>query len=663
MSRAIAALRPGASLGAYPERQVPRQASAALRSAVRYPQTAADLRPAALRRFVTRVEEEGKPLTDLSVHALKARLAEFRARLLREGFTARAVAPIFALIRELAQRTVGQRHFDVQLMGGWVILNGAIAEMQTGEGKSLTATLPACAAALAGIPVHIVTVNDYLVERDADHFAPLYKALGLSVGAIGEQMDTTQRRDIYHRHIVYCSNKQLVFDYLRDRLTLAGGHASRSLAIQQMLRRGMSAEKLLMRGLCFAIVDEADSVLIDDARTPLIISTAGNAGLQQSFFREALDLAKTLVAGTDYCVDRDHQRVWLTDGGRQRLTSHRTCFPPPWSGRLQKEYLITQALSALHLYERDRQYLVADGKVVIIDTSTGRAMPDRQWEHGLHQLIETKEGVNLSVPNKSLAKLSFQQFFSRYLLLAGMTGTAYEVRRELRQAFGLTVVNIPTRRPSRRQCLPLKVYVNEAARWHAMISEIRGLATSGCALLIGTTTVEQSERMSAQLKQLGLRHQVLNARLLQLEAQIVATAGRAGCITVATNMAGRGTDIKLGPGVEERGGLHVISTEPNVAARIDRQLAGRAARQGDSGSYQPYASLSDEILKQNLPRWIRALLTGVASADGRLPTWLGCYLVRRAQLCIERRHAAERRRLRLLDKQAETLLAFSGPLE
>jgi preprotein translocase subunit SecA len=380
-------------------------------------------------------------------------------------------------------------------------------------------------------------------------------------------------------------------------------------------------------------------------------------------FREALAIAAALVDGIHYVLDLPRRRVMLTAAGREQVAPQAGRFPPPWAGRLQAEYLITQALSAIHLYRRDRDYMVIRDKVAIIDINTGRVMADRKWEHGLHQLIEAREGVDISPPNETLAKLSFQRFFPRYLRLAGMSGTVREVRRELASTYGLAVVRIPTRKPTQRRMRALHVYVDEASRWQAVVDDIRAASEAGRPMLIGTTTVERSEQVSAQLNALGLAHQVLNARLPHFEAKIVETAGKAGRITVATNMAGRGTDIALGPGVAERGGLHVISVEPNAAARIDRQLAGRAARQGDPGSYHPYAALTDPLIAEAWPPSLLRLFGRLADGSGRLPERLGRWLVVRGQHRLERRHELERRQLRHMDEVAANLLAFSGRAE
>jgi preprotein translocase subunit SecA len=656
----IADLRPGASLGAYPERE-PRDGSRAS-TAWFAGTTPKRLRRRALQRFVDSVNAAGRSIAEIDLAALQAMLPAARLRLLREGLTESAAAGIFAIVREIAELTLGKHPYDVQLMGAWVMLNGQLAEMQTGEGKSLTAALTACVAAIAGIPVHVITVNDYLVERDAALFQPFYAACGLSVGGITEATAAQARQQIYRRHVVYCCNKHIVFDYLKDRIAMPNRSAG-SLAMQSLLHGDSAGDRLLMRGLCFAIVDEADSVLIDDARTPLILSSAGMGSRPDAPFHEALAIAAALVDGEHYIADAARRRVMLTAAGRGQLAPHANRFPAPWAGRLQTEYLITQALCALHLYHRDRDYMVVREKVVIIDLNTGRAMADRKWEHGLHQLIEAREGVAISPPNETLAKLSFQRFFPRYLRLAGMSGTVREVRRELAATYGLGVVAIPTRRASRRQLRPVQVFVDDASRWQAVLEDIRATNTQGRPLLIGTTTVERSEQLGEQLAALGLPHQLLNARLPHFEAKIVEAAGKAGRITVATNMAGRGTDIPLGPGVAARGGLHVISVEPNSAARIDRQLAGRAARQGDPGSYHAYAALSDALIAGAWPASLLRTICRLADADGRLPTWLGRLLVRHGQRRVERRHEFERRQLRRMDEVAANLLAFSGRAE
>jgi preprotein translocase subunit SecA len=585
---------------------------------------------------------------------------ELRRRLYSEGLQEELVAHVFALAREIADRLLKMRPFDVQLLGGRVMLEGKVAEMETGEGKTLTATLPACAAALAGIPVHVVTVNDFLVMRDAAWMKPLYAFLGLTVGTITEGMSPEARRAAYACDITYCTNKQLVFDYLKDRLML--GQEARHLHLQL---EGLHAEhprtsRLLLRGLCFVIVDEADSVLVDEARTPLIISNVGDTAHEKQIYGEAVGMARELTSGADFSIRPRDREVDLTERGKRRAAELAEPFGGIWIGPRRREELIRRALSALYLFQRDKQYLVRNDKVQIVDEYTGRVMADRSWERGLHQMIEAKEGCPISGQQETLARISYQRFFRRYLRIAGMTGTAREVARELWSVYRLSVVTIPTNRPVRRLHLPDEVYVTAQAKWAAIVETLRRLHAEGRPVLVGTRSVSASEHLSELLKAADLPHQVLNARQDQEEAEIIAKAGSRGRITVATNMAGRGTDIRLGPEVAALGGLHVLATERHDARRIDRQLFGRGGRQGDLGSFQAIVSLEDEIVQEVFRGQAVRLGKLLRRSDTLLPGWLATPLVTLAQRIAERQHARTRRELLRIDDHLSDLLAFTG---
>ena len=587
---------------------------------------------------------------------------ELRQRLRSEGFRLDAVAKTFALIRELAGRVLDMRHYDVQLFGGWVLLSGMVAEMDTGEGKTLTATLPACTAALAGIPVHIVTVNDYLARRDAGLMTPLYQALGISVGVVTQGMEPNARREAYGSDVTYCTNKELVFDYLKDRILLGPKTGRIHLQLERLSGKPSRLSRLLLRGLHFAIVDEADSVLIDEARTPLIISGAANAGPDGALYDGALKIAAQLERGRDFLVEERGRGVAFTDSGRTRLLELAASLGEVWSSRSLREDLVRQALTAQHLMQRDTHYLVKDEKVQIIDEYTGRTMADRSWEHGLHQLIEVKEGCNPTAQHDPLSRISYQRFFRRYLRLAGMTGTAREVRGELWSVYRLAVVSVPTNHPARRQDLGDYVCETATAKWHAVLARVIELHRQERPVLIGTRSVAASEHLSRLLTAAGVPHRVLNARQDSEEAAIIAQAGEPGQITVATNMAGRGTDIRLGPGVAERGGLHVIGTERHETRRIDRQLFGRCGRQGDAGSYEMIVSLEDELVTVYGNRIWHLL---AAESNGRAPfgPWFRKLALRCAQRAAERLHHQVRRDLLKTEDQLQTALAFSGRFE
>lgn len=652
--------RPGAVLGVYPERDVPRggrleqwfdQAAG----------TARHLFPVGGGRFagVIRriVAQEGARRT-LSDDALRLAVQAVQTRLRCEGLGDQASIDAFALAREQARRVLGLHPYEVQLLGGWVMLQGMVAEMQTGEGKTLAATLPAATAALAGIPVHIITVNDYLVQRDAATMGPLYRALGLTVGAVVEGMSHAERRAVYGRDVVYCTSKQLAFDYLRDRL-VRGGRGPMHMRLDDLLGEAAVGEGLLLRGLCFAILDEADSVLIDEARTPLIISRHAEGGHEEAMYRQALMLSSGLTPRVDYRVDPVRREVELTDSGRDRLARSAESLGGVWAGARRREELVRQALYAERLLIRDQHYLVKDDKVQIIDTYTGRLMPDRTWERGLHQLVEAKEGCPVTQPAETLARISFQRFFRRYLRLAGMTGTAREVVGELWSIYRLKLVRVPTHRPLRRMREPGRVYRRASSKWSAAVARIGALHAIGRPVLVGTASVEASEHLSALLADQGIAHRVLNARQDADEAAIIARAGQPGAVTVATNMAGRGTDILLGPGVANLGGLQVLATERHEARRIDRQLYGRCARQGDPGTHQYLVALDDDLVANSRWRWLVGLVPSGLSITGVI----GRIIVQLAQADAERRHGRIRRQLLQLDEQTSRLLAFSGRME
>lgn len=654
-----ALLRPGSAIGAYPQREDLRDSwlDQAAAGAVGLLRQYVHGRNPRHQGLVAAVNTHAAGLDALDEEALKARITTLRKRLYGEGLRDELVNESFALIREVTSRRLGMRHHDVQLYGGWVMLQGMIAEMETGEGKTLTATLPASTAALAGIPVHIVTVNDFLVARDAQWMRPVYHALGLTVGTITEGMNLQQRRAAYACDITYCTNKQLAFDYLKDRLLLDQESRPLHLQLESLYKTRPRTSRLLMRGLCFAIVDEADSVLIDEARTPLVISNSGKMEQEEATYREAIRIARKLGKPRDFTIAARDRRVDLTDLGRAQIRHHTRGMNGIWTGVKRREELVRQALSALHLYEVDKHYLVRDGKVQIIDEYSGRVMADRTWERGLHQMIETKEGCAISGRQETLARISYQKFFRRYLRLAGMTGTAHEVTRELWSVYRLNVVRIPTNKPMRRQHLPDLVYGSAELKWQKILACIQEMHDKQRPVLIGTKSVATSEYLSNLLKGAGLSHQVLNARQDQEEAQIIAQAGEAGRITVATNMAGRGTDIRLASDIAGRGGLHVLATERHEARRIDRQLFGRGGRQGDPGSYQTIVSLEDDFIVDFYGGILRRFFS---KRQEPVPGWLGKPIVAVAQAAAERYHGRIRRDLLKLDDNLGDMLAFSG---
>lgn len=606
-----------------------------------------------------RVDAAAGTLGELSDETLSGQTREIGHRLRRDGFVDEVVWRAFAIVREQATRTLGMRHFESQLLGGWHLLLGKLVEMETGEGKTLTATLPAATAALSGVPVHVVSVNDYLTERDAESMRPLYEALGLRVGVVVEGMETEDRILAYRADITYVTNKQLAFDFLRDRLTLAAGREELRLRFESAAQPDSQASRLLLRGLGYAIVDEADSILIDEARTPLILSAVQGESEAGELYEQALEIAQSLESDRDYRVHAAESRVALTDAGRERVGEHADRLGGLWKGQRRREELVGQALLVLHVFLRDQQYLVRDGRIQVIDEYTGRVMADRAWGRGIQQMIEAKEGVEFTGVREPLARISYQRFFRRYLHLAGMTGTAAEVAGELRATYGLKFARVPTHKPRQRVDLGERVLLNTEEKWRCVVDRVIELSDAGRPVLVGTRSVAASDEISAALDLRGHAHQVLTAKQDQGEAEIVARAGERGCITVATNMAGRGTDIPLAEGIDALGGLAVVLTERHDAARIDRQLAGRSGRQGDKGSFEAILSLEDAVVITHGHGGLRRLATRLKS-DSALRRRVSRWVVARAQRRAESLHRRIRREVQQADREIADTLAFSG---
>jgi preprotein translocase subunit SecA len=507
-----------------------------------------------------------------------------------------------AVAREAALRAIGLRPFLVQLAGALGMLEGLVTEMATGEGKTLTASLVAAIWGWHGKPVHIITVNDYLVSRDAEEMGPVYRMLGLSVGNVIHETHPRERYDHYRRNVIYVTSKELVADFLRDQIAL-GNLRSSTQTVVGMLMSGAQRSPLMVPGLWKVIVDEADSLLIDEGVTPLIISNSPEEEGNATLYDHADALATQLEPGRDFKIDWTLRQVDLTPRGEEQLDLLCENDEGFWRGKRRREELVVQALSAHHCFTRGEHYLVtADNKVQIIDEFTGRVLADRSWRHGLHQAIEVKETVPVTADKENLARLSFQRFFKQYPIMSGMTGTAWEARGEMWQIYHRPMVRIPTNKPCIRKHLPIRMFDTLDEKWEAVVQRVCEINEAGAPVLVGTRSVIASEELSRRLADKGKLHRVLNATQTAQEASIVAEAGQPGKITVATNMAGRGTDIKLGRGVAELGGLHVIATEPHGSGRVDRQLFGRAARQGDPGCAQMFACAQDDLLVRHVPR-------------------------------------------------------------
>ena len=589
---------------------------------------------------------------------LGERVPVLRSALRRRGLRRDLAVALFALVQEAAARTLGLRHYPVQLMGGWAMLGGAIAEMDTGEGKTLTATLPAIAAALAGVPVHVITVNEYLAARDAQALRPLYDFFGLSVGLALPGQGAQLRRAAYACDVVYCTNKDVVFDWLRDRM-LAGDSSPAQRRLRELLA-GDADERAVQRGLVFAIVDEADSVLVDEARTPLIISSE-RGDVDPELYRQAHEIAGELAPGEHYVVDHAARQVALTAEGEDFVADRVQGLGGLWSSSRAREQLIVQALTSTHLFHRDRDYLVRDGKVQIVDEFTGRVLADRSWERGLQQMIEVKEGGAVTPERQPVMRTTYQRFFGRYARLAGKTGTAREVAGELWAVFGAPVVRVPGNRPPRREDAGVRMYASPDARWRAVVQSCRTMACeAGRPVLVGTRSVAASERLSTELAGAGIEHVVLNAKQDEHEAAVVAQAGQPGRVTVATNMAGRGTDIQVSDAVRAAGGLHVILTELHESARIDRQLFGRCGRQGDPGSYEAIVAADDELFRRYAPGLAVRAVQWADRQSEIVPAPVAALLRRVAQGRAERRNARMRVQTVRQDEKLEKIMAFAG---
>ena len=591
-----------------------------------------------LRKTVEIINRHETEIEALSDEALKARTDEFRQRIADGAKLEQILPEAFAVVREAGKRVFGMRHFDVQMIGGMVLNDGKIAEMKTGEGKTLMATLSAYLNALSGKGVHVVTVNDYLAQRDAAQMSQLYGFLGLTTGAIINGLDGQQRREAYACDIVYGTNNEFGFDYLRDNMAF-------------------SVEEKVQRGLHFAIVDEVDSILIDEARTPLIIS--GPAENSSELYIKINSMVPRLHkveeedGPGDYSVDEKSKQVHLTEEGHQHVEELLTEIGLLQEGdslydaaNINLMHHFNAALRAHAIYQKNVHYIVSNGQVVIVDEFTGRTMPGRRWSDGLHQAVEAKEGVAIQNENQTLASITFQNYFRLYEKLSGMTGTADTEAFEFQQIYGLEVVVIPTHRPMIRDDMPDLIYLSTDEKYEAILEDIQDCSSRGQPVLVGTTSIESSEFLSARLKKAGVRHEVLNAKQHEREAYIVAQAGQPGAVTIATNMAGRGTDIVLGGNLDaelsalgeeldeatrhklteawklrhqqvlDAGGLHIIGTERHESRRIDNQLRGRSGRQGDPGSTRFYLSLDDSLMRIFASERVSAIMQKLGMQKG-----------------------------------------------
>ncbi len=618
---------------------------------------------AAYKKLVAQINLKGEKYRQMSDAKLRQELAQLRTSLIYHGLIKENVSTSFSLIREFSHRVLTMRHYDCQLIGGLVLLEGKVAEMETGEGKTLTATLPAVTMALAGVPVHVISVNDYLTHRDAENMGPLYRAMGVSTGCVIHGITPQKRKLAYLADITYVTNKELVFDYLRDRLILGNRIDATLLQSEYLHSREQRSQKILLRGLHYGIVDEADSILIDEARTPLIISGPQGGDERKQFLEQALMLAQNMKEEEDYVVDRALKILRITAAGKKYLEQEAPQYGSLWNGLVRRESTVQQALTALHFFHRNEQYIIRDGKVQIVDEFTGRVMEDRAWEQGLHQLIELKEGCPLTERRETLAKISYQRFFRRYLRLAGMTGTAKEVAGELWSVYHLQTVKIAPNRPMQRKKLATRIFASAEQKWQVVVQRIKELHGQGRPVLVGTHSVATSEKLSKLVKESNLSCRVLNAKQDAQEAEIISSAGKMGAITIATNMAGRGTDILLGRNVRERGGLHVIITELHEAARIDRQLAGRCGRQGDPGTFEAILSFDDVLFQGREKGLLVKVGKYISTQFSPQRVGMTSCLMNFKQKRVERYHARVRKELFRQDQARSSLLSFAGQIE
>lgn len=614
------------------------------------------------RAQVRRIDSLGPELEKLSDEELRKSSLSLR-------YQARSGKPLdgllseaYAMVREAGRRVLNMRHYEVQLLGGIAMHHGSVAVMQTGEGKTLTATLPLYLAALAGRGAHLATANDYLAARDAELMGPIYQALGMTVGVVQSDTSRRKRREAYASDVTYSTAKEFGFDFLRDRLHLRKldeGHTS--LIASLVGEVNPDDQKPVQRELNFILVDEADSILIDEARTPLIVSSIPDEQIEtrEALYRWSADVCKEFQKETHFEQGTDSKSITLTPEGRKfaRKLPHPELLKQVPAIDIYEQ--LEQAIFVEEHYLRDRQYVIREGEVVIVDEFTGRLAEGRKWRAGLHQAIEAREGLEISFETGEAARVTIQDLFLKYDRLCGMTGTAANSSTELRKIYQVRVDQIPTNKPPKRKQWPDLVFGTADQKWHAIADEVLAVHQTGRPILIGTRTIDKSELLSQLLEERGVKHEVLNARHVAREALIVESAGQHGRVTVATNMAGRGTDIKLAPPALDLGGLHVICSELHESARIDRQLIGRCGRQGDPGSFRYFMSLEDEVLRSGLgDKAADRLLSYLAYPAAALARFAP--LFRRSQQKIERRYFHARKMLLHQEKQRQEVQREMG---
>lgn len=612
--------------------------------------------------MIEKIRYHEKQIGTLSDEKLLEKSMELRGKARGKWNLDKLLPEAFGLVSVSIQRVLGIRPFDVQLAAGTVMHFGGLVELATGEGKTVSASAPAFLNALSGKGCHVTTVNDYLAKRDAEWIGPVYKKLGMTVGVLQQKMEDHDRIAAYKADLTYGTAAEFGFDFLRDRLKVRGGQAQTAPFWAPWTGSAGRMDPRVQRTLHYAIVDEADSIFVDEAKTPLIIANATRPAEpeEQVVYKWADKLARDMKRDEHFLMNAKKDKIELTDAGK-----HLVRYSNPPTGKYAKAMdklleAVERALHSHYRFMRDHHYMVnSEKKIVIIDEGTGRPMPDRHWRDGLHQAVEAKEGVQINMASSHAAQITFQNFFRLYDKLAGMSGTLLPNFWELRKVYRRWTTKVPTNKPTKRQVLPDAIFPTEAAKFDAVVQTTQQMLQAGRPVLIGTRTVEASKKVSQRLTALGIPHQVLNAEQNEGEADIVSRAGQPGTVTVATNMAGRGTDIKLGPGIAEKGGLHVIGTERHEAERIDRQLIGRAGRQGDPGSAQFMLSLEDQLL-EGLGVAKQRELEELGKAGGSRDWNAFAPLFRVAQRRVEARHYRQRLDLMNYDKQRQEMLQDLG---
>lgn len=611
-------------------------------------------------RFVKRVLDYQTKLPPAAEAA--SVILQTKKQLRTEGLTEDGLVKVFSLVRCLSQEILGMSHYENQIRGGYVLASGFFLEMDTGEGKTLTANLPAVAFALSGQQVQIVTVNDYLAQRDQAFMEPLYQQFGLTSAVVSEESSAQSRRAAYQADIVYCTGKTLIFDYLKDRIVLK----SRIHQLHSLLDSyaGLRQNSVYLSGLRCVIIDEVDSVLIDEARTPLIISKEDSTSQGDELYRQVYQLSLRLNEQIDFVVHPEQKNCELTHDGREKLRVLSTNLSGLFQYGRYREEEVLRALAARLFFSRDIDYIVRDDKVIIVDEHTGRIMPDRSWEKGLHQYVEIKEEVEVTPDKHTLSKISAQLFFQRYLALSGMSGTCQEVAPEFHSVYKTGMVRVPARKRSLRTKMSSIIRPSDELRWQSVVLAVQSCYQRNQPVLVGTRSVKASEEISLALEGVMVPHVVLSAKHDANEAEVVAGAGQVGRVTIATNMAGRGTDIKLSSEAQELGGLHVILTDLHDSKRVDRQLVGRCARQGQPGSWQEILSMEGDVLLQSPRLFTKFFTVYLEHRPSSLVAQTLCRLyLGWAQKKMEQRHKKHRKQMLKADFALRQSLSFSGKME